>query len=136
MRTSNGTEESTTDLFCRNSKYRFNGSNTFWTIKISFETVVVRANEVDESARSGGIIRISLVSNKMKVCCVFSSESPQWGDSNENTQDTIFNIRKENHPKLSQICRYGIFSKGLKNKFETAVINELSVFEPLKFYCI
>ena len=29
-----------------------------------------------------------------------------------------------------------IFSKGLKNKFETDVVNELSVFEPLKFYCI
>ena len=30
----------------------------------------------------------------------------------------------------------GIFSKGLKNDFETAVVNEPSVFEPLKFYCI
>ena len=28
-----------------------------------------------------------------------------------------------------------IFSKGLKNKFETAVVNEPSVFEPLKVYC-
>ena len=26
----------------------------------------------------------------------------------------------------------GFFSKGLKNEFETAVVNELSVFEPLK----
>ena len=25
---------------------------------------------------------------------------------------------------------------GLKNEFETAVVNEPSVFEPLKFYCI
>ena len=30
----------------------------------------------------------------------------------------------------------GFFSKGLKNEFETAVVNEPSVFEPLKFYCI
>ena len=29
----------------------------------------------------------------------------------------------------------GFFSKGLKNEFETAVVNEPSVFEPLKFYC-
>ena len=29
----------------------------------------------------------------------------------------------------------GFFSKGLKNEFETAVVNELSVFQPLKFYC-
>ena len=28
------------------------------------------------------------------------------------------------------------FSQGLKNEFETAVVNERSVFEPLKFYCI
>ena len=28
------------------------------------------------------------------------------------------------------------FRKGLKNEFETAMVNEPSVFEPLKFYCI
>ena len=28
------------------------------------------------------------------------------------------------------------FSYGLKHEFETAVVNEPSVFEPLKFYCI
>ena len=28
-----------------------------------------------------------------------------------------------------------IFSQGLKNEFETAVVNEPTVFEPLKFYC-
>ena len=44
-------------------------------------------------------------------------------------------MKKEKHPELSQICSYGIFSKGLKNEFETAVVNEPSVFEPLKFYC-
>ena len=34
----------------------------------------------------------------MKVYCVFSLESPQWGDSNENTQyNFIFNIENENH---------------------------------------
>ena len=30
----------------------------------------------------------------------------------------------------------GFFSKELKNEFETAVINEPSVFEPLRVYCI
>ena len=29
----------------------------------------------------------------------------------------------------------GFFSKELKNEFETAVVNEPSMFEPLKFYC-
>ena len=44
--------------------------------------------------------------------------------------------KKKNHAKLSQICNQGMFFKGLKNEFETAVVNEPSVFEPLKFYCI
>ena len=38
----------------------------------------------------------------MKVCCVFSLESPHRGDSNEYTQYTIFNIKKKitlNYPK-------------------------------------
>ena len=66
---------------------------------------------------------------------MFSIVSPHRGDSNEYTQYTIFNVKKEKHPKLSQICSYGIVSKGLKNEFETAVVNEPSVLEPLKFYC-
>ena len=71
----------------------------------------------------------------MKVCCVFLLESPHRGDSNENTQYTIFNMNKKNtlnHPKSAAM---GFFLKGLKNEFETAVVNEPSVFEPLKFYC-
>ena len=48
-------------------------------------------------------------------------------------QYAIFNINTKNDPKLSQVCSYEIFSKGLKNEFETAVLNESSVFEPLKF---
>ena len=66
---------------------------------------------------------------------MFSLESPQRGDSNEYTQNTISQYKKENHPKLSQICNYGFCSKGLMNEFETAVVNEPSVFEPLNFYC-
>ena len=71
----------------------------------------------------------------MKVCCVFSLESPHRGDSNEYTQYTIFNIKKKialNFPKSAAMI---FVSKGLKNEFETAVVNEPSVFEPLKFYC-
>ena len=30
----------------------------------------------------------------------------------------------------------GFFSRGLKNEFETAVVNEPSVFEPLKLCCL
>ena len=38
----------------------------------------------------------------MKVCCVFSLESPRRGDSNEYTQYTIINI-KRNSPEIFQI---------------------------------
>ena len=54
------------------------------------------------SARSGGIIRIPLIFYNMKICCVFSLESPYCGDSNEYTQYTVFNIKKKitlNYPK-------------------------------------
>ena len=68
---------------------------------------------------------------------MFSLESPHRGDSIGCTKYTIFNIiKKENDTKLSQICSFGIFSEGLKNEFETAVVNEPSVFEPLKLYCM
>ena len=54
-----------------------------------------------------------------------------------STHNIPFSIyEKEKYPKLFQICSYGIFSMGPKNEFETAVVNEPSVFEPLKFYCI
>ena len=47
----------------------------------------------------------------------------------------IFHNKKENHSRLSQICSYGIFL-GTQERFETAVVNEPPVFEPLQFYCI
>ena len=71
----------------------------------------------------------------MKVYCVFLLESPQRGDSNEYAQYTISQYKNENRPKLCRIWNYGICSKGPKNEFETAVINQPSVFEPLKLYC-
>ena len=87
-----------------------------------FETGVVRANECCSlcQVRRHNRDIFSIFSN-MKVCCVFSLKSPHRGDSDEYTQHTTFNIKTDNRPKLSQICSYGIFSKGLKNEFETAV---------------
>ena len=66
---------------------------------------------------------------------MFTLELPHRGDSNEYAQYTIFNMNKKytlNYPKSAAM---GFFFKGLKNEFETAVVNEPSVFEPLKFYC-
>ena len=85
---------------------------------------------VNHGARLGGSIFFS-----MKVYCLFSLESPQQGDSNEYTQYTISQYKKEHHPKLSLICSYGIVSQGLKNEFVTTGVNKPSAFEPLKFYC-
>ena len=48
----------------------------------------------------------------------------------------FLNVKKKIILELSLICNYGICSKGPKNEFETAVVNEPSVFEPLKFHCI
>ena len=68
---------------------------------------------------------------------MFLLQSRHRGDFIEYTQYTIFNIKKENQSKLSQICNYGILFQGTQeNKFETTVEKEPSVFEPLKFYCI
>ena len=46
---------------------------------------------------------IFLVFFNMEVCCVFLLESPHRGDSNEYTQDTIFNIKEKitlNYPTI------------------------------------
>ena len=67
---------------------------------------------------------------------MISLESPHRGDSNEYTQYTIYNMNKTNTLNYPKSAATDLFSKGLKNEFETAVVNEPSVFEPLKFYCI
>ena len=66
---------------------------------------------------------------------MFSLESPHRGDSNEYTQHTIFNIKKKKSALIILNLPLWDFSKGLKNEFETVVVDEPSVFEPLKFYC-
>ena len=50
-----------------------------------------------------------------------------------STHSIPFPYKKENHPIMSYIYSYGIFSKELKNEFKPAMVNEPSVFEPLKF---
>ena len=91
---------------------------------------------VNRSVRSGGIIGIYFKFFNMTVSCVFSLESPHRGDSNENIQYTIFNIKKKITLSCPKSAAMGFRSKGLKKEFETTMVNEPSVFEPLKFYCI
>ena len=72
----------------------------------------------------------------MKVYCVVLLESPHRDDSKEFTQYlyTIFNMKKRKLPFIITNLQLRDFSKGLENKFETVVVNESSVFEPLMFY--
>ena len=62
---------------------------------------------------------------------MFSLEAPHRGDSNVHTQYTIFIIKKKITPDCSKPAIIGFFSKELTNEFDTAVVNEPSVFEPL-----
>ena len=53
-----------------------------------------------------------------------------------STPNIPFTIQIRETPLIiPNLQLWGFFSKGLKNEFETAVVNEPSVFEPLKFYC-
>ena len=66
---------------------------------------------------------------------MFSLESPQGGDFIEYTQHPIFIVKKKITLDYLKSQLWD-FSKGLTKEFEIAVVNEPSVFEPLKFYCI
>ena len=66
---------------------------------------------------------------------MYTLESPHRGDSNEYTQYTIFSMNMKNCLNYLKSAAMVFFSKGLKNEFEIAMVNEPSVFEPLKFYC-
>ena len=62
---------------------------------------------VNHSARSGSIIGIF----NMKVCCVFSLESPHRCDSNEYTQHNHYQYKKRKSP---EIIRNTIMSAALE----------------------
>ena len=71
----------------------------------------------------------------INVCCVYSLESPHRGDSNECTQHTFSRYKKKislNYPHIV----FGGNPCGLKNVFDSFMVNEPSRFELLKFYCI
>ena len=78
-----------------------------------FETLVVRANECysQRQIRRHNRAIFSIFFN-MKVCCVFSLESPHDEAILMRTQNIPFSIKKkENAPKLSQICSHQIFPR-------------------------
>ena len=65
---------------------------------------------------------------------MLSIESPQRGDSNEYAEYTIINI-KIKLPLLIINLQLWDFSKVLDNEFETAVVEDPSLFESLKVHC-
>ena len=73
-----------------------------------FETGI----SVNHSARSGGHNRgIFSIFFNIKVCCVFSLESPQRGDSNEDTLYITFNIKKKITLYYPKSAAMGFFSR-------------------------
>ena len=77
--------------------------------------------------------------SSMMVCYVFSLESPHRGDSNEYIQHTIINIYKtitRNYPKYNNVHSYRSFFVRTQERVRNNrnVVNELPVFDPLKFY--
>ena len=80
-----------------------------------FVTKIAGANECTSLHKVKGNNRyIFLISFDMKVCCVFSFESPHRSDSIDYTQYTIFSIKKKitlNYPETSAI---EIFQRDLR----------------------
>ena len=88
---------------------------------------------VDHSARSGGIIGIYFfIFYNIKVCCLIS------GLFSDYLSLMLGKPRiRQNNLKTSLvllILQLWDFSKGPKNEFETALVNEPSMFEPLEVY--
>ena len=52
-----------------------------------------------------------------------------------STHSIPFSIYKRKSALIIPYLKLLDFLKGLKDEFETAMVNKPSVFEPLKFYC-
>ena len=70
------------------------------------------------------------------VYCVYSLESPQWGDSNEYTQHTFMLKKIEKISHLS-LLTWRYCQPSLARNFPSLELIFMvpKVFEPLKFYC-
>ena len=66
---------------------------------------------------------------------MFSLETPHRVDYNEYIKYTVFNIKRKPPSIIPNLQLWDFFSKGFKNGFETAMVNEPSVFEPLEVFC-
>ena len=57
---------------------------------------------------------IFLIFFNMKVYCMFSLESPHRGDSNENTQHTVFNRKTKISPNYPKSAAMEFFPRDSK----------------------
>ena len=80
----------------------------------------------------------------MKVCCVFSLESPHRGDSNENTQYTIFNMNKRNTLNYPKSAAKGLFFQGTQERVQNSRgkrdisvrATEVQLYRQFKLKCV
>ena len=56
--------------------------------------------------------------SNIRVCCVFSLESPHRGDSNEHTQYTIFMIKKRITLDCPKSAAMGFFPRDSKTSLK------------------
>ena len=70
-------------------QYNFNGSNTDGSFSTAVSNSFSSPLTKNHPAADLGLIRVIFVFKLKMVYCVFSLESPRWGDSNENTQHTF-----------------------------------------------
>ena len=69
----------------------------------------------------------------MKVCCVFSLESPNGGDSNKYTQYTIFKVNKRAMMALGRSPEYHwdqIISKSVHRFSRGSRLKLFSIYSP------
>ena len=78
-----------------------------WNHENMFETGVVRANECEPQSQVK-------VHNRDIFSIFFNMKVPHLSDSNENTQYTIFNIKKENHPYYPESAAMEFFPRESK----------------------
>ena len=66
---------------------------------------------------------------------MFLLELPQRGNSNESNNIPFLNIKMKIILNYVKSATMGFIPRDPRTSSKTAVVNEPSVFEPLKFYC-
>ena len=116
-------------------QYDFNGSNTDGSFSTAVSNSFSSPLTKNHPAADLGLIRVIFVFKLKMVYCVFSLESPRWGDSNENTQHTFMLKKWKITPILPPDLE--LWLTLIRSNYPCLEHNFIvpKVFEPLKFYC-